>query len=131
MDPKLVFHISCEQDKFVALPILDKIVNKTLFLSNYNLTAGHCSGLAAACGKLDSNKVNRVLFNNCGIDGNQFAKILNSLANVDDLKSIIYKKNQLNAESVNELQTIFKRKIPFHLEELKLIDLKVSSLCVE
>lgn len=68
-DPKSLFHLECQQANFVVLPILDKIIKKTLCLQNYTLSAGHCQGLAAACSQLDSDKINRILFNNCGING--------------------------------------------------------------
>jgi len=64
-----------------------------LVLQNYKLSEGHCNGLAKACSLLDTSKVNRILFNNCGIDGLQFAEILKGLATLQDFKSIIYKNN--------------------------------------
>jgi len=79
-DPKIIFHAKCDNEKLVALPILDKIIQKTLCLHNYPLSQGLCQSLAFACKNLDSDKVNRVLFNNCNIDGTQFANILKSLS---------------------------------------------------
>ena len=63
----------------LALPILEKVINKTLVLQNYTLSEGHCEGLAMACELLDDQKINRILLNNCGVDGQEFAQILNGL----------------------------------------------------
>ena len=88
------------------------------------MSDGNCDGLAKACFLLDETKVNRILLDNCGIDGKKFAKILKGLETLPDFKSIIYKHNEFNEESLQALIPFFKKKMPFHLEELKLIDLK-------
>ena len=108
------------------MPILDKITNKTLVLQNYALSQGHCRGLAKSFQYLDVTRVNRVLFNNCGISGREFAELLRGLQKLRDVKSITYKQNQFSHESLAELAKLFQRRIPYHLEELKLVDLKTS-----
>ena len=80
----------------VALPILDKIFKKTICLQDYTMSSGHCKGLARACEFFDAKVVNRILMSNCGINGDQFAMILEGLAKLNDFKSIIYKMNGLN-----------------------------------
>ena len=82
------------------LPILDKIYKKTLCLNDYLLSDGNCRGLAAACELFDTQVVNRVLFNNCGITGEQFSMILEGLRELKDFKSIIYKMNVITKESL-------------------------------
>lgn len=74
--PTTEYFKACKADMELVLPILDKINQKTLCLQEYTLSPGHCRGLSAACEKFDSSVVNRVLFNNCGIDGDEFALIL-------------------------------------------------------
>lgn len=61
------------------MPVLDKIIGKTLVLQNYTLSQGHCRGLTKSLQYLDVSLVNRVLFNNCGIDGKEFAELLKGL----------------------------------------------------
>ena len=56
-----------------------------------------------ACKIIDYNQMNKVLFNNCGLNGNKFAKILEGLVQVKDFKSIIYKKNELNSLAIEGL----------------------------
>lgn len=66
--------------------------------------------------------------NNCGITGESFGKILTSIEkNLTDFKSIIYKKNSFNKLSLSAISPLLKREVPYHLEELKLIDIKISS----
>ena len=110
---------------------MDKVVNKTLALQNYTLSKGHCEGLAKSLGLLDDSIVNRILLTNNGIDGKEFAMVLSGLEHLHDFKSIIYKQNGFTTESMNSLCTFFTRKVPYHLEELKLIDLKLSPKCCE
>lgn len=109
------------------LPILDKIVNQTLCLQNYTLSPGHCKGLAKACGLFLKNKVTRVLFNNCGIDGKEFASILEGLSQLSNFRSIIYKKNEFTKHSLAALEPLLQKPNPNSLDELKFVELKISS----
>ena len=72
------------------MPILDKIWKKTLCLQNYFLSEGNIRGLAQACEILDFRIVNRLLLNNCGISGEQFAEIITGMGKLRDFKSLIY-----------------------------------------
>ena len=109
------------------MPILEKVWRKTLCLQDYTLSKGHTEGIAIACQYFDPKVINRVLFSNCGIDGDEFTDILNGLAKLDDVKSITYKQNILNLEAVQALDPILKKRLPRNLEELKMIDVKASS----
>ena len=71
--------------------------------------------------------VNRVLFNNCGLSGDQFAMVLEGLAYLRDFKSIIYKMNAVNSLSLEKMIPVLDKRLPMHLEELKLIDCKINS----
>ena len=92
-DPKIHYFNQCKKDLDLALPILEKIFNKTLMLCEYTLSPGHCRGLARACRFFDHKFVNRVFFSNCGIDDGEFAMILEGLVQLKDFKSIVYKAN--------------------------------------
>lgn len=89
------------------LPILDKIYAKTLCLQDYHLSEGNCQGLAEACEFLDSKIVNRMLFNNCGISGDQLAIILEGIAKMKDFKALIYKMNAINSLAIQKMEPIF------------------------
>ena len=66
--------------------------------------------------------MNRVLFNNCGIDDAEFSHILEGLAKLKDFKSIIYKMNAFSDLSLEKLRPILLKRLPFQLDEIKLID---------
>lgn len=69
----------CLESVELNLPILDKIYRKTIVLQDYHLSEGNCQGLADACEHLDTQIVNRMLFNNCGLTGDTLAVILEGI----------------------------------------------------
>jgi hypothetical protein len=115
----------------VALPILDKVYRKTLCLQDYQLSQGHCKGIAVACKYFDDKLVNRILFANNGMTGDQFADILLGLQHIEDVKSITYRLNGINQKSIEAMVPLFERKLPYHLEELRLIDVKASASLID
>lgn len=48
-DPKINYFLQCKKDLDLTLPILEKVIKKTLMLQEYTLSKGHCRGLAKAC----------------------------------------------------------------------------------
>jgi hypothetical protein len=59
-----------------------------------------------------------MLFNNCGISGDQLATILEGVIKMKDFKALIYKMNAINSNAIEKLIPVFKKPIPHHLEEL-------------
>ena len=53
--------------------------------------------------------------------------ILEGLHKLQDFKSIIYKMNTINSNSLTKMIPVFEKRLPNHLEELKIIDCKVNS----
>ena len=88
------------------MPILDKIYRRTLCLQNYLLNDGHCQGLAEACQFLDARVVNRMLFNNCGISGENLTVILQGVSKIKDFKALIYKVNNVSFDAVDRLGSL-------------------------
>ena len=121
----------CLENLDRILPVFDKIFNKTLCLQNYLLNDGHCQGLSDACENLDPSIVNRMLFNNCGLSGEQMAVLLDGFAKMVDLKALIYKNNSLNALSIEKLSPLLDRRAPNHLLELQIVDCKMTPTLVE
>jgi hypothetical protein len=74
-DPKFQYLRTCQADLNLCLPVLDKIVGKTLALYQYTLSEGHAKALASAFRFLEG-KIERILFENCGIDDDEFTSIL-------------------------------------------------------
>ena len=104
---------------------------KTLCLQDYTLSKGACEGVAVACQYFDEKLVNRVLFSNCGMQGDQFAEILKGLAKLNDVKSITYKQNVLNMAAIEAMDKILKKRLPRNLEDLVMIDVKASAALMD
>ena len=76
-DPYFHYFCECETEMELALPILEKIHNKTLSLYDYNVSSVQSQALQFASRFFD-NFVNRILLDNCGITDELFSKILES-----------------------------------------------------
>jgi hypothetical protein len=73
------------------LPVLEKIIGKTLCLLDYTVSEGVCRALAEAIPM--SVGFNKVVFSNNGISDASFGAILEGLCRVKDIRSIVYKQN--------------------------------------
>lgn len=123
-DPKFQYLRQCQADLNLSLPVLDKVVGKTLGLHGYNLTEGNCKALEQACQFLNG-RITRVLFDNCGISDDEFACILRGVAFLNGFQSIIFKRNSFDTESLKALKPILMKQQPNNLKELKIIDCKI------
>lgn len=70
--------------------------------------------------------INRVRFDNCGIDDDEMANLLEAFCQFKDFKSIIYRKNDLQEESLDRLKILFAKGIPYHLQELRISNCKLT-----
>jgi hypothetical protein len=60
-----------------------------------------------------------------------FAMILLGLHKLQDIKSIVYNKNDFGMKSAEHLKTILNfRYLPYHLEELRLVNCKTSAQAI-
>ena len=66
------------------------------------------------------------MFSNCGIDDGEFSDILSGLACLKDFKSIIYRMNTFGDLSLAKMRPLMEKRIPYNLEELKLIDCQMT-----
>ena len=71
------------------------------------LNEGHCKGLAAAIEFFNTQVVNRILFNNCGVSGDSLALILDGILRLKDFKALIYKMNHLNDVAISKMTLLF------------------------
>lgn len=125
-DAKHEYSSKCIEEKDLVLPLLEKIRGKTLFLQSYSLSKGHCRALVQACKHLNDQIVNRVHFENCGLDDTELSILLEALSQLHDFKSIVYKQNVFGPQALEQIPKLLNRPIPFHLQELKLIDCKIQ-----
>ena len=49
------------------------------------------------------------------------------MAKLRDFKSLIYRQNTVNLNSLTALKPVLAKRFPFNLDELKLVDCKISS----
>lgn len=70
--------------------------------------------------------VNRILLSNCGVDDSEFADILEGLQSLKDFKSIIYRMNTFGDLSLAKIRPLMVKRIPYNLNELKLIDCQMT-----
>jgi len=73
------------------LPLLEKVIGKTICLEDYTIQEGACEALASAIPFLDPQHVNRIILSNNGVQDHSFEQILKAIAQTRDFKSIIYK----------------------------------------
>ena len=117
--PEYIYYMECSTDNDTPLPILSHIINNTLTLANYTLSSGHCKGLNTAAKYLQTN-INRVRFDNCGIDDLEMSNLLQAFFKFKDFKSIIYRQNELSELSLPWLSKLLAKSIPYHLQELRI-----------
>lgn len=66
------------------------------------------------------------MFDNCGIDDGEMADLLQAFVQFKDFKSIIYRQNDLQDESLEILERLLTKGIPYHLNELRISNCHLS-----
>jgi len=102
------------------------VSGRTLSLANYTLSAGHCNALNRAAEHFD-NFINRVRFDNCGIDDGEMSNLLQAFSKLKDFKSIIYRFNDFNEDSLEFLKPMLVKNIPNHLQELRISNCRIPA----
>ena len=65
-------------------------------------------------------------FDNCGIDDIEMSQLLDAFAQFKDFKSIIYRRNELAELSLEGLKKLLAKKVPYHLQELRISNCRLS-----
>ena len=60
------------------------------------MSEGHCKGLADAFRHLDQKTISKIILQNNGLSGEQFAEILQGATKLQDLASLVYKQNLMS-----------------------------------
>lgn len=100
-------------------------------LEGYTLSIGHAKALAKACEHFEESGINRIIFDNCGIDDEEFSEILYGLQKLKDFKQITYRYNIMKEASIEAIKPILHQKIPNHLETLRIENCKLTSTDTE
>ena len=84
---------------------MQRIKNKVLNLANYGLTAGVAKSLGQSINKGDVH-FNKIILENNNMRDEDFAMILKGLHKLQDIKSIIYNKNEFGMKASEQLKNI-------------------------
>ena len=87
-------------------------------------------GLNRAAEFLES-VINRVRFDNCGIDDGEMSNLLQAFSKFKDFKSIIYRHNEFSDESMEGIRPILIKQFPNHLSELRISNCRMSPQVTE
>ena len=88
-----------------ALPILQKIHDGTLCLSEINMGPGMASGIGVAC-SMSEELFNSIFFDNNGLVDEDLAKILDGTLELYVLRQLVVRRNEFGLESVKRIGSI-------------------------
>ena len=92
---------------------------KLLFVKDEALSKAFVESLANTARGFGSS-IQRIVLDNLGMKDDDFATILISLRDIKSFKSIVYRKNAVGDKSAELLGQLFRKRIPNHLEELRI-----------
>ena len=105
-------------DSHLVMPLMRKVKGKTLTFQQYTLTKQQVKALAHAVQYLDSAKVNRVHFENCGLNDDDLAGFFAAFAKVRDFKAVTVKQGTVGDRGMEALPGLLAKVVPFHLEQM-------------
>jgi hypothetical protein len=117
----------CQRSNVLSLPILFKIRDQRLQLDGYTLNSGICSSFAEAI-RTFPNILTSIVLSQNGLKDRDCATILEGMTHLKHVKQIVIKHNELLHESVEQLENLLDKAVPFNLEDLRLVSCKISPL---
>ena len=97
-DAHFQYYRLCHREMDLAINILDKIRNKTLYLFDFTVSSSQKKALAAAL-RYFRDHAHSFLLDNCGFEDHEFAEVLASIQSIPETKSITYRRNELGVRS--------------------------------
>lgn len=125
-DPKLTYFQECNNQQVNSLPVVSKIQGKALNLVGYRLNLGLCRALRQYLENYKSALTRLVLDNNGINSGELLNELLEGVAAQDDFKTIVIIKNSVDENSAAVIAEVLKRPFPRNLEELRIVNCKIS-----
>ena len=110
--------------------LLNSILNKVLLIHDKTLSIGVLNALSESC-KNFHDFVSKIILDNNKMKDADFAKLLKNLSMLKSFRGIVYKRNELGDESLVHINQIMKKRIPNHLEELRIESCSVSMYVIE
>lgn len=120
-DPDFLYQEVVSECKEVSLPLLSKVIDCKLVLKDYTLDSGHLRGLASAIQNA-SLAIDSVYFDNCGIDDEELAILLEGFLILDKFETFVYKNNIFREQGLAAIKPILVRPDPRALQELRLVN---------
>jgi len=105
---KVVFIKNSNLHSELALPILAKIKNFELILTDYRLELGHFEALKASF-KIEPNILTKITLNNCGVDDSSFNCFLEGCLNLSFVTHIQITKGTFALKSLETLKIILAK----------------------
>jgi len=94
----LEYYMSSNKNHSVALPVLNQIENKQLYLKGYKLSSGTCKSLCEAFG-VNLQILNGITLDENGLSDTDLSMIIEGLSKQMNVKSIIIKANDFGDKS--------------------------------
>jgi hypothetical protein len=125
-DPKYAYFRICHLDMELAIPLLARVVNKQLCLSNYLLSIGHVKALVKTF-EYSSEFLNKFLLDNCGLTDNHNEVLFSAFMRLDQVKDLVLRRTDIGKRSLDALIPSLYREYPNHLSCLRLINCKIGA----
>ena len=107
------------------MPTLQRIHDKVLNLCGYKMNPGLCRALGKSF-YLYNNVLEKLLLESTGTDDDMLSHMLEGLQEQSNFKAFTYKFNVLGEKSVRQIVKLITREMPFNLDELRVINCKIS-----
>ena len=82
------------------MPLINKIQGRVLCLKDYTLNSGHCIALAEVWKQLGKPDLDVVYLDNCGVDDEEFASLLQGFYYLKRIQLLYYKDNIMDQQAL-------------------------------
>lgn len=124
--PAFHFQQECVSSMDLMLPIVQKLNNGTLILSDYTLQEGQVNGLAKAIVLTGKPRIQVLYLDNCNMNDTMTATLFDALTKHKTLSELVLKRNTLLEKSMLSLKNIIQLNPPHNLIELRLVNCQSS-----
>jgi len=122
---KVKFFKECQKDNVLATPILTKIIDQTLLIRNKVLNVGFCKAINGAL-KMVPTLITKLTLDSNGLEDKNTCILIEGMAYQQLFKVLTIRDNEVDESCIQALAPVLKRKMPSNLDELHLIDCKIS-----
>ena len=102
---RVAYFTECKRQVELALPILSKIKNKELVLTDYRLEQGHFDALGVSF-KIQPEILNRITLINCGIDEASATSLFKAVKSLNKIEYIFICKTEFSYDTILQLKDL-------------------------